>query len=447
MKNKSVLLIRVLTCIAVLFSGAIKSQELDDKINKLASKYEKDVIEWRHHIHQNPELSNREFNTAKMIADHLKSLDFDEVITGIAPTGVVGILKGGKPGDRIVALRADIDALPVREISSEPFKSEVIDNDFPGGPFPVAHACGHDTHVAMLMGAASVLAEMREDISGTIMFIFQPAEEGPPLGEQFGAQAMVDAGIFDKIKPGAVFGMHISPYPVGTIGYAIGPQNGASEVITINIKGKQVHGSTPFAGLDPLPVLAAINNGIGQIYRQIDPNDPFTVSIGKIETVGRTNIIGDSIVAYGTVRAFKDKVMEDINMRLERIVTNAAEMHGLTATFSVDQHVPVLDNKEDQLEIYAPVLDRIVGKENTFQIRPNMGYDDISVFMNHLGGGVYFLLGGQETKLSDDGGIPLPIEGGRGMKYNHNPAFYALDEALINGVKLHAFMAMEYLNN
>lgn len=417
----------------------------DAHIDQLADKHEKDVIAWRHDIHQNPELSNREFRTAKLIAEHLKGLNLDEVRTDIAPTGVVGILKGGQPGDRVVALRADFDALPVKESADVPFKSTRIDEDYPGGPFPVAHACGHDTHAAMLMGAASVLAEMRDEIPGTIMFLFQPAEEGPPLGEQFGADAMVKAGVFKDLKPGATFGMHTSFFPDGYIGYAEGVQNGASEVITIDIEGKQTHGSMPFMGLDPLPVLAAINDGFAQIYRQIDTNMAMTISIGKIETVGRSNIIGERIVATGTVRAINDSVMEDINNRLQRVVENAAKMHGLTATLKIDQHVPSVVNAPEWLKRFVPTAERVVGKEKVFRMGPTMGYDDVSVFMNEVGGGIYFILGGQNTRFDEKGNV-VAADGGPGPVPNHNPGFYANDDVLKTGVRLHAYSALDYLN-
>jgi len=421
------------------------AEEYDSRIDNLADKYESAVIGWRHDIHQNPELSNREFRTAKLIADHLKSLKLDVVKSDIAPTGVVGILRGGKPGDRVVALRADFDALPVKETVDIPFKSTRIDNDYPGGPFPVAHACGHDTHAAMLMGAASVLADMRDEIPGTIMFIFQPAEEGPPLGEPFGADAMIKAGVFKDLKPGAVFGIHSSFYPVGYVGFATGVQNGASEVITIDIEGKQTHGSMPYMGLDPLPVLAAINDGFAQIYRQIDTNMAMTISIGKIDTVGRSNIIGQKIIATGTVRAISDAVMDDINMRLKRVVENAAEMHGLTATIEMDQHVPTVVNKPEFVERFTPTVERVVGKDKMYTMRPSMGYDDVSVFMNEAGGGIYYILGGQNTNFDDKGNLVAAIEGG-GPVPNHNPGYYFEDAALKTGVRLEAYSAMDYLN-
>lgn len=237
------------------------------------------------------------------------------------------------------------------------------------------------------MGAASVLASMREDIPGTVMVIFQPAEEGPPQGEPFGAEAMVKVGIFNDLKPDAVFGIHTTFHPTGYIGCARGTQNSASEVITINITGMQTHVSMPFMGRDPLPVLAAINDGFAQVHRQIDSNEPLTVSIGKIDTVGRSNIIGETIIAPGTVRALNQQVIEDVNKRLERIVVNAAEMHGLAATIAFDQMVPPVINKNDWVERFGPSAERVVGKDKMFDMKPSMGYDDVSVLMNKAGGG------------------------------------------------------------
>jgi len=426
--------------------GKVKVENYHNRIDQLADAIEKDVITWRHDIHQNPELSNREFRTAKKVADHLTSLGFDEVRTGIAPTGVVGILKGTQPGSKVIALRADMDALPVKETVDVPFRSTQVDNEYPGGPFPVAHACGHDTHVAMLMGAASVLAQMRDEIPGTIMFVFQPAEEGPPIGEPFGAKAMIDAGVFNDPKPDVCFGMHISPFPAGHVAYAVGPQLGASEIFKIEIHGKQTHGSSPFTGLDPMPVLAAIDNGFSHIYRQIDPNEAFTISIGEIDTVGRTNIIGGTITAYGTARAIHDHILDDMNDRMQRVVEHAAQMHGLTATFEHHEYVPSVVNQQPWLDQLMPSIERIVGADRINQIRPNMGYDDVSQFINAVGG-IYVVLGGQNTKFEDGRLVGIdPSSPTGGMVPNHNPGFYALDEAMKTGVQMHAHVALDFLS-
>jgi len=420
--------------------------EYDARIDAAADAIEAKVIEWRHDIHQHPELSNREFRTSRLIADHLRRLGFDEVRDKIAPTGVIGILRGGRPGDRVVALRADFDALPVKETADVPFRSTAVDKTYPGGPFPVAHMCGHDTHAAMLMGAAQILAKMRAEIPGTVMVVFQPAEEGPPLGEPFGADAMLKAGVFDKVKPDAVFGIHSTFYPLGMVGAAIGVQNGASEVIKIDIEGRQTHGSMPFMGLDPLPVLAAITDGIAQIYRQIDTNEQMTISIGQINTVGRTNIIGERITAYGTVRAAADSTMENINARLERVVQSAAQMHGLTGSLTIDQHVPAVVHTAQWIERFKPTAERVAGKERLWLAQPSMGYDDVSVFMNAAGGGVYYLLGGQHTAIDKNGAVTSAQPGGPGPIPNHNPAFYIDDAMLKTGVRLHCYSALDFLH-
>lgn len=415
-----------------------------ERIDRAADQIESNVVAWRHDIHQHPELANRETRTAKIVADHLRSLGL-EVRTEIAPTGVVGILRGQLPGDRVIALRADMDALPVEETVDVPFKSTAVDHDYPGGPFPVAHACGHDAHTAMLMGAASVLAEVKADFGGTVLFVFQPAEEGPPLGEPFGAEAMLAAGVFDDPRPDACFGIHVGPLPAGQFFYGSGIELAASEVVEINIHGKQVHGSTPFMGLDPLPVLAAIDNGFAQIYRQIDMNEPFTISIGKIDTVGRTNIIGERITAWGTARAAKTSVLDDLNTRMQRVVENAAAMHGLTADFAVHQHVPALVNDPDWLDRLLPSIERVVGAESVGTIRPSMGYDDVSAFIEEVGG-IYVFLGGQNVNLTDGELQPVdPSSATGGPVPNHNPGFYVLDDVLKDGVRAHAYVALDFL--
>lgn len=422
------------------------THDLHRRLDERADAVEADVIAWRHDIHQHAELSNRETRTAGKIADHLKRLGLEDVRTGIAPTGVVGILRGGGRGDRVIALRADIDALPVEEAVDVPFRSTQVDHDYPGGPFPVAHACGHDTHTAMLMGAATVLSDVKDELPGTVMFVFQPAEEGPPVGEQFGAEAMLAAGVFDDPRPDACFGMHISPLPVGAIAYASGVQMAASEIFEIVIHGKQVHGSSPFFGLDPLPVLAAIDNGFGQIYRQVNANEAFSVSIGKVDTVGRTNIIGDTITAWGTARAVHNEVLTDLNERMQRVVEHAAQMHGLTAEFHVHQHVPPVVNDPAWVERLAPSLQRVAGDDGVHVMQPVLGYDDVSVLINEVGG-MYAVLGGQNTQFVDGQLQPTdPDSPMGGFVPNHNPHFYAMDDALKTGVRLHAHVAVDFLN-
>lgn len=425
---------------------AAANPALSDRLDTLADQFEADVIDWRHDIHQNAELSNREHRTAGKVADHLRSLGM-EVRTDIAPTGVIGILRGGAPGDRVIALRADMDALPVKETVDVPYKSTQVDDDYPGGPFPVAHACGHDMHTAMLMGAASVLSSVQEDLPGTVMFVFQPGEEGPPVGEPFGAQAMIEAGAFTDPKPDACFGMHVGPMPAGHFFYGDGVGLAASEILEINIHGMQTHGSSPFMGRDPLPVLAAISNGFAQVYREIDPNLPFTISIGKIDTVGRTNIIGERITAWGTARAVSNDLLEELNTRMSRVVEHAAAMHGLTAELTVHQHVPPVVNQRSWLDRLLPSVARVTGPDNPPQVMPpTMGYDDVSAMVDAFGG-IYIFLGAQNVGVENGKFVPIdPDSPTGGPLPNHNPGFYALDEVLLTGVRAHAHVALDFLN-
>ncbi|MET9205353.1 amidohydrolase [Streptomyces bacillaris] len=321
-------------------SGDPIHAELDEQ----AEAVERQVIEWRHHLHQNPELSNREVDTAKLITDHLTSLNLDEVRTGISGHGVVGVLRGGKPGDRVVALRADIDALPVKEDSGESFASTVVDQDYPGGPFPVAHACGHDGHTAMLLGAATVLAGVREQLPGTVLFVFQPAEEGAPAGESSGAKQMIDEGACNAPAPTMAFGMHLGPLPSGYVGYRVGNQFGASSMAKIVLTGQQVHGSTPWMGIDPMPAAGAITVGVGQLYRQVSAFDPITVTIGHIEDVGRFNIVPETVTLWGTIRCSVENDMADIQKRLTILAEQTAAAYGCTAEVTYLQDVPAVHN-------------------------------------------------------------------------------------------------------
>lgn len=420
-----------------------RTQDYHEFIDKLADEVEEKVIKIRHDIHQNPELSNREFRTAKIIADHLTSLGFDEVKTGVGVTGVVGVLRGGKPGDKCVALRADFDALPIEEKTDLPFKSTKIDNDYPGGPFPVSHVCGHDTHAAMLMGAAEVLSKMKEQIPGCVKFLFQPAEEGPPVGEEGGAEMMIKEGALKDPKPDVAFAIHSAPYPLNTLYYCKGNTLAASELFKITIKGMGVHGSTPWMGKDPLTVAAEIIMALGQIYRQVPATEAITISIGKVDDTGRFNVIGDNIVLWGTVRCINQNIMSDVNERLVRISENVAQAHGLEAEVTFDQKVPAVFNPDDWLKRFLPSMERIFGAENMRSGPPMMAYDDHSFFQLACGG-VYLFLGAQDTKWTDKG--LESIDPNKPIPFNHNPHFYVKDEALKTGVKMHASVAMDFLN-
>ncbi len=427
-------------------ASAPVSSEIDvlrARIDAAAAVAEPHVIEWRHHFHAHPELSNREVATSAYVAEHLRSLGLDEVRTGIAGNGVVGVLRGGRPGDRVMALRADIDALPVKETSGLDFASTVVDNDYPGGPFPVSHACGHDCHTAMVMGAAEVLAGMRDDLSGTVLFVFQPAEEGPPVDEDGGAQAMVDAGALDDPAPTMVFGMHVGPIPKGVVAYSVGVTYSASVVLKITITGKQVHGSTPWMGTDPMPVAAEIISATGQIYRQTPATEPMTISIGHVEDQGRHNIIGGQVTLWGTIRAVHQNTMEDVQTRITRTAQHIASAYGASAETAFLQPVPPVDNTPAWLRAGLPTLRRVVGQSNVVELPPQLGYDDVSVFVNKYGG-LYLILGVQDTEIVD--GQLRPEVGGRGLAFNHNPGFYADDATLATGVRLLAHVTVDHLS-
>jgi len=420
----------------------VAKEDYHDTIDQLADKVEAKIIEIRHDLHQNPELPNREVRTAKVIADHLKSLGLDEVKTGVGVNGVVAVLKGGQPGDQCVALRADFDALPVKELADVPFKSTVVDEDYPGGAVPVSHACGHETHASMLMGAAEVLAGMREQIPGTVKFLFQGAEEGPPVGEDGGAAMMVKEGALENPKPDVAFAIHSSPFPLNTLYYCKGDTMAASVLVKIEVKGMGVHGSTPWMGKDPLTVAAEIIVAVAQIYRQVPATEAITISFGKVDDHGRFNVIGDNITLWGTVRCIHGQLMDDVTARIERIATHVAQAHGLTAEVSFDQEVPAIYNEADWLDRFMPTMERLFGHDNMRSGPPQLAYDDHSCFQLACGG-IYVMLGGQDTKWTDKG--LESIDPDQPVPFNHNPHYYVKDEMLKTGIRMHANVVMDFL--
>ncbi|MFE7511234.1 M20 family metallopeptidase [Streptomyces sp. NPDC057540] len=421
-------------------SGESIHRDLDERAAEVSER----VVAWRRHLHRHPELPNREVKTARLVADHLRALGLDEVRTGIAGHGVVGVLRGAAPdGGRVVALRADMDALPVRDLCGADFASETVDGDYPGGPFPVSHACGHDCHTAMLMGAATVLAGIRDRLPGTVLFVFQPAEEGPPVTEEGGARAMVEAGAFADPVPTMAFGMHVTPYPKGYVGYRTGNQYGASTLVRVVVTGKQVHGSTPWEGIDPMPAAGAILTGIGQLYRQVSAFDPVTVTIGHVEDVGRFNIIGETVTLWGTVRCAVESDMAEVRRRLTALAEHSAAAYGATAAVEYLQPVPPVHNSAPWVAAGLPTFRRVVGAERVVETGATLGYDDVSEFIARFGG-LYVMLGVQDA-TPDAAGRPVPVEGGRGLVTNHNPRFYADDDTLVTGVRLHAHVAYDHL--
>lgn len=393
---------------------------------------EDQVIEWRRDFHQHPELSNREFETAKKIATHLKSLGL-EVKTGVAKTGVVGILKGDKAG-KVVALRADIDGLPVTERNDLPFKSEVT-TDFLGSNTGVMHACGHDTHTAILMGVAEILAKNKDKVNGTVKFIFQPAEEGPPPGEEGGAALMIKEGVLENPDVDAIFGLHInSGTPVGTIRYKPEGTMAAVERFVINVKGKQTHGSAPWSGVDPILISAKIIDGLQTIIsREAKLVDGAAViTVGKITSGVRFNIIPESAEMIGTVRTLDPEMKEVILSRMKKMVPALAEAYGGSATIEIQNNTAITYNDPDLTQKMLPTLENVAGKDHVELQKATTGGEDFSFFQEKVPG-FYFFLGGQPMDTTS----PAP---------HHTPDFYIDESGLLLGVKVMSQLALDYLN-
>ncbi|MDO8910032.1 MAG: amidohydrolase [Pseudohongiella sp.] len=387
------------------------------------------VIEWRRDFHEHPELGNREFRSAGIIAEHLEALGM-EVQTGIAHTGVVGILKGGRPGP-VVALRADMDALPVEERADVAFASRVR-TEYNGQDVGVMHACGHDNHMAILMGAASVLAGMKDELPGTIMFIFQPAEEGAPQGEEGGAELMLKEGLFDTIKPDAVFGLHVWPIPAGQIAVREGGTMASSDSFTIRVNGRQTHGAAPWAGIDPIVVASQIVLGLQTITsRQLDSTlTPSIVTVGAINGGLRSNIIPDSVEMIGTLRTFDAETRRQIHERVERTATQIAASAGATVDVDISLGYPVTYNDPALTRQMAPTLQRVAGERFT-EASLITGAEDFSYYANEVPG-VFFFLG----IGADDPSLVHP---------NHSPYFYADERALPVGVTAMTALALDFL--
>ena len=404
------------------------------KIERLSENVENSVVKWRRHIHQNPELSNREFMTAKYVSDHLKSLGL-EVQENIAHTGVVAILEGGHPGG-VVALRADMDALPVTERVDLPFASKVK-TIYKNVEVGVMHACGHDTHVAILMGVASVLTEIREEIKGTVKFIFQPAEEGAPDGEEGGAELMVKEGVLKNPDVDAIFGLHISSgVPINTLTYKPGGTMASATSFEIKIKGKQAHGSRPWEGADPIVAGAQIINNLQTIVsRNLDlTNEAAVVTIGRFESGIRSNIIPESAYMEGTIRALDYEMRDEIYKRLKEIVVNTAKSNNLEAEVILKTPYPITYNDLKLTDQMKKTLFRVAGENNVKLARASTGAEDFSYFANKVPG-FFFRLGG----------MPIEDHPNKGFSH-HTPDFYIDDSGLILGVRAMANLAVDYLN-
>ncbi len=404
---------------------------LDQRIDDASKKVTLSVTECRRDIHQHPELGNREFRTSKLVADRLRQLGI-EVRTPVAHTGVVGVLRGGKPG-HVVALRADMDALPVTEQVDVPFKSTVR-TTYNGQEVGVMHACGHDAHVAILLGAAEVLASIRNELPGTVVFLFQPAEEGAPQGEEGGAALMVKEGALDNPKVDAVFGLHVtSRHPVGVIAYRPGAELAAVDSFHIKVIGKQTHGAYPWLGVDPIVVAAQIVLGLQTIpSRQLDVSlAPSIVTVGAIHGGVRNNIIPDDVEMLGTIRSLDEKMRSDIHARVRRTAEDIAAAGGAKAEVTIETGYPVTYNDPALTEKMAPTFRKLTS--DVIVVNPTLGAEDFSFYQQKVPG-LFFWLGTRPKNQTAEQAAS-----------NHSPLFYVDESGLELGVRAMAHVAVDYL--
>ena len=397
-------------------------------VDRLATEINPQVVAWRRDFHKNPELGTQETRTAKVIADELRKLGYD-VTTGVGGTGVVGVLKGSRPGP-VVALRADMDALPVTEQVDVPFKS-TAKAQWNGQEVGVMHACGHDNHMAIQLGAATVLAKMRDRLPGTVKLIFQPAEEGPG-----GAEPMIKDNVLENPKVDAIFGLHVFPFPAGSVTYRSGPLMASADTFVIKVKGRQTHGAVPWGGIDPIVVGSQIVLALQTIIsRSVDITQaPAVVTVGRFTGGNRSNIVPDDIELEGTVRAFDESVRKHIHDRLRSIATNIAESAGATATVEFGLGYPVTRNDPALTERMAPTLQRVAGAGNV-RVGPLTGTaEDFSYFQQKVPGLFFFL--GVTPRDQDFTKAPA----------NHSPLFFADESALPVGVRLMTNLALDFLH-
>ncbi len=420
-----------LSIFVLLITFGIQAQ--NQKIKKLIDDVEPSVIEWRRYFHQNPELSNREFETAKIVAAHLRNLGL-EVQTGVAHTGVVGILRGNKPGP-VVALRADMDALPVTERTAVPFASKII-SEYNGVKTGVMHACGHDTHIAMLMGTAEVLSKMKSELNGTVKFIFQPAEEGMPAGEEGGAKLMVEEGVLKNPDVDVIFGIHISSLlSVGNINYKPKGIMAEAQRFVIKVKGKQSHGSSPWTGVDPIVISSQIINGLQTIISRDTEltKAAAVISVGMIKGGLRYNIIPEEVEMIGTIRTLDAKMRKKLNDEIMNRVPAIAKAYGGVATIEIETTAPLTYNDIELTANSLPILQRVAGSENVHLIDAVTIAEDFSYFQKEVPG-LYFFVGGKplNVKTEDASG-------------HHTPDFFIDESGLILGVQSFVNLTMEYL--
>ncbi|HEX6308050.1 MAG TPA: amidohydrolase [Longimicrobiales bacterium] len=423
----------VMTAATAVRASAQASDPLHERIEAAVADVTDRVVAWRRDIHQNPELGNREFRTAKLVADHLNALGM-EVQTGIAHTGVVGILRGGQPGP-LVALRADMDALPVTELVDVPFASRVR-TEYNGQDVGVMHACGHDNHVAILMGVAEILAGMRAELPGDVMFIFQPAEEGAPAGEEGGASLMLEEGLFASGKPAAVFGLHVTTRPVGTINYRAGAIMAASDTWRMVVRGKQTHGAYPWMGTDPIVTAAQIIVGLQTVVsRQSNlTKAPAVVTVGQIDGGVRSNIIPDSVVMVGTIRTLDPDMRTEVHERVRRTAEHIAASQGASVDVQINLGYPVTVNDPELTAWALPALEH-AAPGRVIEDAWVLGAEDFSYYAQETPG--LFLWLGIVPEGQDPETAPS----------NHSPLFFADEGALPIGMRALTHLAIDFMRS
>jgi amidohydrolase len=408
------------------------------QIDQRARAIEDKLIAWRRDIHQHPELGNQETRTAKLVADHLRALGMD-VKTGVAGTGVVAVLKGGKPGP-VVALRADMDALPVKEQVDVPYASKAK-GTYLGKEVDVMHACGHDAHTAILMATAEVLAGMKDELPGSVKFIFQPAEESPadfePDGKKiWGAKMMVQEGVLEQPKVDAIFGLHVSSaYPAGKLSWRSGPAMAAADQFWIDVTGKQTHGARPWSGIDPIVVSSQIILGLQTIpSRQINSMlEPAVITVGAIHGGNRMNIVPDSVAMTGTIRTYDEGMKKDIHQRIARTADMIAQSAGAKADVRVVELYNATVNHPELTEKMGPTLRRVAGEGN-YGLQPKSTASEDFSFYQEKVPGMFFYLGVTPKDTDVEKAAP-----------NHSPRFYVDESGLINGVRALSNLAVDYM--
>ena len=419
-----------LVCLMLVMASSAHAEVSPERLDRLAGEAQAQVVAWRRWFHENPELSNREFNTSAKVVAILEEMGLQPE-AGIAHTGVVATIEGGRPGP-LVAIRADMDALPVTEQTGLPFASEAR-AEYNGQEVGVMHACGHDAHMAMLLGAAWVLNAVKEDLAGSVMLIFQPAEEGPPPGEEGGALLMLEEGIWDERKPEAVFGIHVGiGVPGGEIAVRPGPLMAASDRFQITVNGRQTHGARPWDGVDPIVAAAQIVLGLQTIAsRQVDvTRAPSIVSVGRISGGVRNNVIPDSVELEGTIRSFDPDMREDIHQRIERTARSIADSAGATVEFELELGNPPVMNDPALLERMMPTLQRVTAVND---LTPQTVAEDFSEYAIRTPG--LFLFLGNGPPDVDPGTLPT----------NHSPYFDMHEPTLEVGVRVFSSLVVDYL--